>query len=133
MENKLLDNEIEEIDALEYEDIAEEYDEAPAEEYDDSCEPELEVVSEDEIIPYEVVDTEIEGQSTKEMAKQAKLARKEARREMKKNEVDRQDDGSIFKMKPVRNTMSLVYLLLLIAAIGIPVGLLVYTIMAFFL
>ena len=67
------------------------------------------------------------------LMKAAKAERKAAKREAKQNTKDYEDDGSIFKMKPVRNTMSLVYLLLLIAAIGIPVGLLAYTIMAFFI
>ena len=93
---------------------------------------ELEVIPEEEIVPIEVTEQD-DTISTKEMMKAAKAQRKAAKREVKQNTKDSEDDGSIFKMKPVRDTMNLVYLLLLIAAIGIPVGLLVYTIMAFFL
>ena len=99
---------------------------------DKKDEVELEVIPEEEIIPVEVTEHD-DTPSTKEMMKAAKAQRKVAKREAKQNTKDYEDDGSILKMKPVRNTMSLVYLLLLIAAIGIPVGLLAYTIMAFFI
>lgn len=106
--------------------------EADTVEIEKVAEPELEIIPEEDIKPVEVPEYD-DTPSTKEMMKRAKAERKAARREVKKNTKDHHDDGSIFKMKPIRDTINLVYLLLLIAVIAIPVGLLVYTIMAFFL
>lgn len=94
-------------------------------------EPSLEVVSEEEIQPIEVV--EDITPSSKELAKKAKQARKAARKEVKENEVDYEDDGSIFKTKSFRRIWNLVSFILLIAAIALPVGLLIYIIMHYFL
>ena len=55
------------------------------------------------------------------------------KKEKKKKELRRDDDGSIFNLKFIKDTVSLVYFLILLAVIGIPTFLLVYTIIAFFL
>ena len=55
------------------------------------------------------------------------------KKEKKKRELRRDDDGSIFNLKFIKDTVSLVYFLILLAVIGIPAFLLVYTIIAFFL
>ena len=94
-------------------------------------EPALEVISEEEIQPLEVV--EDISPSSKDLAKKAKQARKAARKEVKENEVDYEDDGSIFKTKSFRRIWNLVSFILLIAAIALPVSLLIYIILHYFL
>jgi hypothetical protein len=67
------------------------------------------------------------------MASEAKRERKAAKKEAKQNTPDYEDDGSIFKAKSFRETWDKICFVLLILAIGLPVGLLVYIIMHFFL
>lgn len=94
-------------------------------------EPSIEVVSEEDIKPVEVV--EDIAPSSKELAKKAKDTRREARREVKESEVDREDDGSIFKTKGFRKLWDRICLVLLILAIGLPICLLAYIIFYFFI
>ena len=101
-------------------------------ESDEVCEqlpePEVQVAEVEKIEPIEEYSTD-----TKTLVKMAKKVGRAARREAKENEVDYEDDGGIFKSKSFRKTWEKICLALLILAIGIPVGLLVYIIWHFFL
>ncbi len=119
-----------------------EAEEAPAEGKQDSPvetpdEPKVTVAEVEEIEPIETYSAD-----TAAMAKQAKKAGKEARREAKRNteiyeaeqsSAERADDGSILKSKSFRDIWEKICLALLIVAIGVPVALLVYIIMNYFL
>ncbi len=94
---------------------------------------EIEVIPEEKIKPYTEVVEEADEPSAQLMAKEAKRARREARREAKENELDREDDGSVFKSPGFRKVWNVISLILLILSIGLPVGLLLYIILHFFL
>ncbi len=91
-------------------------------------EPEVKVAEVEDIGPIEEFSTD-----TAAMAKMAKKAGKEARKEAKQNTPDYKDDGSIFTSKGFRGTWDKICLVLLVLSIALPVGLLVYIIMHFFL
>lgn len=90
-------------------------------------------------IPDEEEKDEEDQPDTKQMAAEAKRARKEARKEAraaakeaKENERDHEDDGSVFKSKGFRKTWNIISFILLILAIGVPTALLLYIILYFF-
>lgn len=91
-------------------------------------EPEVKVAEVEDIGPIEEFSTD-----TAVMAKMAKKAGKEARKEAKQNTPDYEDDGSILKTKSFRGTWDKICLVLLVLSIALPVGLLVYIIMHYFL
>lgn len=91
-------------------------------------EPEVKVAEVEDIGPIEEFSTD-----TATMAKMAKKAGKEARREAKLNTPDHEDDGSVLKIKSFRQIWDKICLVLLVLSIALPVGLLVYIIMHFFL
>ena len=96
-------------------------------------EPEIKVISEDKIKPVEEVNEDTLGRSTELMAAEAKRARKAAKKEAKQNTPDYEDNGSVFTSKGFRDTWNTICFILLVLAIGLPVGLLAYIIINFFL
>ena len=96
-------------------------------------EPKIEVLSDKKFKPVEEVNEDILGRSSKLMASEAKRERKAAKKEAKQNTPDYEDDGSIFKTKSFRDTWDKICFVLLLVAIGVPVVLLAYIILHYFL
>lgn len=96
-------------------------------------EPKIEVLSDGSFKPVKEVNEDILGRSSELMAAEAKKDRKAAKKEAKQNTPDYDDDGSIFKTKGFREMWDKICFALLVLAIGIPVTLLVYIIVTFFL
>lgn len=102
--------------------------EMPEPEIESLPEPEVKVAAVEEIEPIEEYSTD-----TTTMAKLAKKERKAMRREVKEAEVDYEDDGSVLKTKSFRKLWNSICFVLLIVSIGLPIGLLIYIIMHYFL